>query len=218
MEAPEGECCTTPNCCFRPRWRCVDCFERNFLCTKCCRDNHKSTPFHRIEKWTGTHFSPAWLMDTGYVLNVGHCGARCPTPATGSLADYGESEPDDEEWELDEELQGLFSDDRPVEPPRKDEKGRPILVIVDRGGVHCLPVRFCTCPSPDSHWLQLLKLGLLPASFKKPRTAFTFSVLDDYHIDNLECKTTFSAYYRKKQKVTSPGFPDSVPVSSCHLI
>ena len=61
--------------------------------------------------------------------------------------------------------------------------------------------------------VQLMNAGLFPSSYKQIETAFTFAVLDDLLTDNLECKTTAQQYYSKLQSITSPLFPDSVPVS-----
>jgi hypothetical protein len=38
---------------------------------------------------------------------------------------------------------------------------------------------------------------------KQIETAFTFSVLDDFLLDNLECKTTAQQYYSKLQHITN---------------
>jgi len=59
---------------------------------------------------------------------------------------------------------------------------------------------------------QLLQAGLFPSSFEEPETAFTFSVLDDFLVDNLECKTTAQQYFSKLQSITNRMFPFRVPV------
>ena len=90
----------------------------------------------------------------------------------------------------------------------------PILIIVDISGIHEIPVHYCTCHDiPTPHDSQLLDLGLFPATFKRIRTAFTFQVLDDFRMDNLESKTTAYQYYNKLRRVTNPAFPSSVQVS-----
>jgi hypothetical protein len=55
-------------------------------------------------------------------------------------------------------------------------------------------------------------MGLFPASLKRVQTAFTFAVLDDFQMDNLECKTAGMKYFSKLQRLTSNTFPSSVPV------
>jgi hypothetical protein len=61
--------------------------------------------------------------------------------------------------------------------------------IVDISGVYRHRVRWCHCDTRDSPATQLFKMGLFAASFTQPRTAFTFHVLDYFHIDAMECKT-----------------------------
>lgn len=98
--------------------------------------------------------------------------------------------------------------------PRKANLGYPVLVIVDVTGIHEMPVHFCTCnPSPVTNDNQLFDCGLFPATFKRVQTAFTFRVLDDFRMDNLESKTSAYHYYNKLRRVTCPAFPSSVKVS-----
>ena len=78
-----------------------------------------------------------------------------------------------------------------------------------------MDVLFCICPNAGDRGEQLFKAGLFPSSFKQIETAFTFSVLDDFLADNLECKTTAQQYYSKLQSITNRMFPDHVPV--CHI-
>ena len=61
---------------------------------------------------------------------------------------------------------------------------------------------------------QLIQFGMFPSSYKQIETAFTFSVLDDFLTDNLECKTTAQQYYSKLQSITNCMFPGSVTVCS----
>ncbi|KAG2033074.1 hypothetical protein BDR03DRAFT_872783, partial [Suillus americanus] len=53
--------------------------------------------------------------------------------------------------------------------------------------------------------------GLFPASFTRPKTAFTFAVLDNFLLDNLECGTLAMNYYSKIHRLTSSIFPLMVP-------
>ncbi|KAH9911262.1 uncharacterized protein B0H18DRAFT_893336, partial [Fomitopsis serialis] len=86
-----------------------------------------------------------------------------------------------------------------------------MMTIVDTSGVHYLPVRWCGCLGAKSHTLQMLDCGLYPASQREARTCFTFQVLDDFLLDNLECKTTAMNYYRRIRRLTDPLFPHEVP-------
>ena len=49
---------------------------------------------------------------------------------------------------------------------------------------------------------------------------FSFGVLDNVLVDNLECKTTVQQYFSKLQSMTSSMFPDNVPLCPiyCHKL
>jgi hypothetical protein len=90
--------------------------------------------------------------------------------------------------------------------------GNPMLIVVDRSGIFDVEMLFCVCSEQDDKDEQVLRSGLFPATFKNIKTLFTFSVLDDFLKDNLECKTTAQQYYSKLQSTTSRMFPNIVPV------
>ncbi|KAI6125019.1 hypothetical protein EDD16DRAFT_1474673, partial [Pisolithus croceorrhizus] len=56
-----------------------------------------------------------------------------------------------------------------------------------------------------------LRRRLFPASISKPKTAFTFDVLDHFLIDALECKTSAMSFYQKLKRFTNNAFPERVP-------
>ncbi|KAN0128326.1 hypothetical protein V8E53_013831 [Lactarius tabidus] len=60
--------------------------------------------------------------------------------------------------------------------------------------------------------MQLMMAGLFPATFHNPKTAFTFWVLEDYHLDNLECKTTPSQFFSCFRRLTNNEFPNTIPL------
>jgi hypothetical protein len=97
---------------------------------------------------------------------------------------------------------------------RTAKSGNPLITVVNQTGVFNMEVLFCVCPNAGTRDEQLLQSGLFPSSFKQIETAFTFSVLDDFLADNLECKTTAQQYYSKLQSITNRMFPHIVPV--CH--
>ena len=97
-------------------------------------------------------------------------------------------------------------------PGHRDKDGNLIMTVVDRSGVHEIGVSWCRCPGAPEHDMQLMMAGLFPATFHKPKTAFTFRVLEDYHLDNLECKTTTSQYFSRLRRLTNDEFPNTVPV------
>ncbi|KAG1786208.1 uncharacterized protein HD556DRAFT_1449943 [Suillus plorans] len=66
-------------------------------------------------------------------------------------------------------------------------------------------------PGAGAADIQLFKMGLFPASFLEPKTAFTFDVLNDFLLDNLECGTSAMNYYSKLRRMTTTVFPHLVP-------
>ena len=68
--------------------------------------------------------------------------------------------------------------------------------------------------SPDRFVELLLHAKLFPASFKNPKTAFTFEVLDHFQVDALECKTAAMNFMSKLWRMTNEAFPSRVPVSN----
>lgn len=205
-------------------WRCPDCFGKPLFCTECCRFAHALCPFHRVEVWRGEYFSASSLSAAGVVLHLGHGGLPCPNVFT--IADGWEDVGDDEE-DMDNsgipETEGLpmFNDilaslahDKGSNIKRRfDMEGNPIFTILDRTGIHSLAVRPCTCPGGDSVHKQLLKTGLYPATQRSPRTAFTFVVLEDLRLMNLECKITTNSFFSYLRRLTDPIFPHLQPVS-----
>ncbi|KAG1717335.1 hypothetical protein EDB19DRAFT_1900345 [Suillus lakei] len=67
------------------------------------------------------------------------------------------------------------------------------MVIIDKSRVHRLEVRCCDCPNATSPDIQM------------PKTVFTFRVLDDFLLDNLEC------WDLGLRRMTSSMFPHLVP-------
>ena len=69
------------------------------------------------------------------------------------------------------------------------------FVIINNNGVHSVSLHFCGCETADTHIQQLLQQRLFPASTDQPRTAATFSVLEEYHLLSLESKVSAYHYY-----------------------
>ncbi|KAI6008512.1 hypothetical protein EDC04DRAFT_2610915 [Pisolithus marmoratus] len=62
---------------------------------------------------------------------------------------------------------------------------------------------YMTGEEPPNH-----RQRLFPASISKPKTAFTFTVLDHFLIDALECKTSAMSFYQKLKRFTNNAFPE----------
>ena len=96
-------------------------------------------------------------------------------------------------------------------PPLRDIFGNPFVTIVDASGIHHVPVVGCSCDRQDPNIdIAYLKMGLFATSFERIQTVFTFEVLKDFRLSNLECKTTAYQYYQKLRRLTCPEFPKAV--------
>ncbi|KAH8999650.1 hypothetical protein EDB86DRAFT_3075718 [Lactarius hatsudake] len=104
----------------------------------------------------------------------------------------------------------LESNENDASRVRTADSGNPLFTVVDRSGVFDMEIVFCVCSGMDNMGEQLLRAGLFPSTFKQIETLFTFSVLEDFITDNLECKTTAQQYYSKLQSMTSKMFPNKV--------
>ena len=63
-----------------PEFRCLDCFLPDLVCSSCCVKRHRRQPLHRIERWTGLHFTKGSLKSIGLRVQLNHASMRCPTP------------------------------------------------------------------------------------------------------------------------------------------
>ncbi|KAA1476902.1 hypothetical protein DENSPDRAFT_785705, partial [Dentipellis sp. KUC8613] len=228
-KAPTTEIC--PGCLERPAlWRCKDCLGQPVECDVCCVDRHCHLPFHRVEKWQGDFYGPAWLRDAGLKLHLGHGGNPCPcasavTPENPTSSSSNENDSRGQYYDLAEE-EAELADEPENETSNPDElhfftsfapesscdrDGNPLLLLINSSGAHQLNVVWCTCQTAKTHAMQLFDIGLLPSSFKAPRTAFSFRALDEFYLANVECKMTAYHYYLLIRRRTSNAFPHAVP-------
>ncbi|KAI6021294.1 hypothetical protein EDC04DRAFT_2901270 [Pisolithus marmoratus] len=163
------------------------------ICEKCeeAEGSVQDLPFHKVQQWNGTHYQPTSLMELGFLWHIGHGGDPCP---------YNWSDPDPEE-------SGYVTGEG---PPNHRKSSRFHMTIVHTQGNFSHEVSVCNCPgSNPSDWhLDLLRQRLFPASISKPKTAFTFDVLDHFLIDALECKTSAMSFYQKLKRFTDNAFPE----------
>ncbi|KAG2137129.1 uncharacterized protein EDB93DRAFT_1106678 [Suillus bovinus] len=163
---------------------CLTCTGDHGWCRPCMVKLHQSLLFHKIRLWTGKCFKDVKLADQGLIWYLGHGGESCPWYEASQLCDS--------------EVEALAHNTTSV-------------TIVHSSGVFMHNVAWCHCPGSNSQHVQLLKVGLFPASFTCPKTAFTFEVLDHFLIDALECKTSARSFYEKLTRLTNNAFQDTVP-------
>lgn len=72
------------------------------------------------------------------------------------------------------------------------------FTLFDTSGVHFIAVDFCDCKYQGhefERFQQLLRARWFPASFSRPKTAFSFDLLESFHELTLQGKTTQYDYY-----------------------
>ncbi|PPQ80627.1 hypothetical protein CVT24_002727 [Panaeolus cyanescens] len=61
-------------------YRCESCFLGDLVCQNCCVRRHQKQPFHKIEKWNGTHFADVSLKSLGLRIQLNHINMTCSVP------------------------------------------------------------------------------------------------------------------------------------------
>ena len=194
---------------------CSDCFGTPVWCCGCALEVHSALPFHRTQLLNGKCFLKTSLFEQGFVIHLGHDGHPCPAHlATSSpWVDVHLHEPnltreDEDIGEVvDEILEVPFFT---FVPPLQDN-----VVVIHSGGVCHQCVQWCICANSPAHHLQLFQTDLFAASFSRPKTAFTFDVLDHFFVDTMECRIVAVSFFQKLHHFTNNAFPKTVPVSGC---
>ncbi|KAI5993177.1 hypothetical protein EDC04DRAFT_2613445 [Pisolithus marmoratus] len=177
----------------------MSCTGVHAWCGPCAVKAHRNLPFHKVQRWNGTHYEPTSLMELGFLWHIGHGGD--PFPQNSSDPD-----PDESGYMTGEEPPNhRHSDDLAI---RRSSQFQ--MTIVHTEGIFSHEVSVGNCPGshPNDWHLDLLRQRLFPASISKPKTAFTFAVLDHFLIDALECKTSAMSFYQKLKRFTNNAFPE----------
>jgi hypothetical protein len=91
------------------------------------------------------------------------------------------------------------------------------FTVYHTNGVHYINVSYCACQvhlAQNSRIGQIFRQRWLPATWKRPRTAFTFDCLNTFHLLNLQSKCNMFDYYCALLRITDNGDLRSQPVSS----
>lgn len=91
------------------------------------------------------------------------------------------------------------------------------FVVVHTNGVHKRRILYCNCSAflrLEDRALQLVKHQLFPSTLDKPRTVFTFHLLDHFHRHSLSAKISAYDYFDALKKHTNAAFPQNIPVCS----
>ena len=157
-----------------PVYRCLECSYGLLFCRECVIKSHQTMPLHRLEVCsfhTSTHLFSShnpqcWRNGFFDRESLHSLGFVCHLGHGGAAC--------------------------PIDSPHHD------LVVIDTNGWHKLRVIFCACgtgASQPDHYRQLLRIRWYPASFNRPRTAFSFDLLETYHKVTLQGKLNLYDFY-----------------------
>jgi hypothetical protein len=78
------------------------------------------------------------------------------------------------------------------------------FVVLHDNGIHQVKVDFCGCEKGDreEEYIQLLRAGWYPATDERPQTAATLLILDKFHLQTLQAKTTAYDFYTVLERLT----------------
>ncbi|KAG0695343.1 hypothetical protein DFH29DRAFT_814295, partial [Suillus ampliporus] len=182
--------------------RCLSCSGTHAWCPSCVLKAHQHNPFHNLQLWNGRFYETTTLQAQGYIMYLGHGGEPCPNLS---------HQPDPSPWQDIGSMEDVFAQEE-GDTINDTQLGVSNLVIVHSTGVYSHSVSWCQCPGAEkARHLHLMKARLFPASIARPRSAFTFDVLDNFLIDALECKTSAMSFYQKLRRFTNNAFPDTIP-------
>jgi hypothetical protein len=94
--------------------------------------------------------------------------------------------------------------------PTGDMFNNSYVRIVHFNGIHHLAMITCSCHGARQIPFDIIASGFLPASFTRIRTLFSFQVLDQFRVCNLELKATAYEYYNMIRRLTSSTSPSEV--------
>lgn len=177
-------------------YRCLDCDHRPVKCRKCILNAHRALSLHRIEVWDSNRFATTSLFDLGHVMHLGHSGDPCPNLSNDPLAEPAES---DSTCPANPAIVG-------------SRRNAEQISVVHTRGIRPVAIRYCACLEAPSHIRQLLQVGLVPGSPKRPETAFSIDMLGLYHTLNMESGLSMYNFYKTLVRRTDNIFTKDVPV------
>ena len=94
-----------------------------------------------------------------------------------------------------------------------------LTVIINTNNIHNIKVLYCCCASAPAEPFQLTPAGLFPSTIDQPKTAFTFTILDDFDVHALVSKKFAYDHFIALSKHTNGTFPHLSHVSHhCYII
>jgi CxC2 like cysteine cluster associated with KDZ transposases len=173
-----------------PSFRCRDCFSQESLCKSCIVGAHSGNPLHRVEV---SHFLYPTINTSAYrIIKEWNGSFYCKIDLKA----------------LGVRIQLLHED-----CPRPHRAFNDDFVIIDSNGIHCVGLDFCNCAYAPSHYIQLLRHRLLPATTADPKTAATFGVLETFQMLLFTAKVNVHDFMQALVRRTDNTGDANVPVS-----
>ena len=158
-----------------------------------CMDCSFSTPtcsecFLDTHKAQFTHWAEVWNNDVG-------CFVRCDIsrlrPFGGYVINLGHGG-----WPC----------------PKADYSADVLFHIVASNGVHNTKLRFCGCHARVDRAEQLLNHRLFPSTMNRPQMAFTFQLLEQFNLLNVEAKISAHDFIGYIRRLSDNAFTHRVTV------
>ena len=86
------------------------------------------------------------------------------------------------------------------------------FVVVHEHGVARIPIVYCNCRDAPPHTTQLMRAGLWPATWEKPRSAITLQALKTFDSLSVNAHTTAHDFIKHLEHLTDVVAPDEVKV------
>ena len=154
-------------------FRCKDCFGGALRCSACIVSLHQDLPLHRLQVC-----KDFWITLTDGLIQPkswnGSFFEGTTLESLGFIINLGHN-----------------VDICPVNPETQR------VTVIDLSGYHLVRVRFCMCSQSSflEPFRQLLRVHWYPASILRPKTVFTFDLLDTYHKISLQGKVNLYDFY-----------------------
>jgi CxC2 like cysteine cluster associated with KDZ transposases len=87
-----------------------------------------------------------------------------------------------------------------------------LFCLIATNGIHNTKIRFCFCQGSPNRTEQLMRARLFPATVTQPVMAFTFQVLQQFHLHHLESKESAYDFIGALRRLTDNAFPQRVSV------
>ena len=119
-----------------------------------------------------------------------------------------------------QDYSAVWSDEASIQLGHVDDKRHcrgaqsNCFIIVHTNGVHSTKLRFCECLNAPDRITQLMRARLFPATTSKPETAFSFAMLKDFSMHNIQSKCGAFDFMLSLRRLSDNVFPDKISVST----